>query len=94
MQWGYLLSPLSNDDVIYEQPLGVECITIYSEFFPHLFGKTHFYTESSYVAFTTLVCFIAHMCGNNQICVRKPHREVLGFFHTCLVKHTHVLISP
>ena len=63
-------------------------------FFPHLFGKTHFYTESSYVAFTTLVCFIAHMCGNNQICVRKPHREVLGFFHTCLVKHTHVLISP
>ena len=63
-------------------------------FLPHLFGKTHFYTESSYVAFTTLVCFIAHMCGNNQICVRKPHREVLGFFHTCLVKHTHVLISP
>ena len=63
-------------------------------FFPHLFGKTHFYTESSYVAFTTLVCFIAHMCGNNNICVRKPHREMLGFFHTCLVKHTHLLISP
>ena len=63
-------------------------------FLPHLFGKTHFYTESSYVAFTTLVCFIAHMCGNNQICVRKPHRDVLGFFHTCVVKHTHGLISP
>ena len=57
------------------------------------FFKTHFYIESSCVAFTTLVCFIAHMCGNNQICASKPHREVLGFFHTCVVKHTHVLIS-
>ena len=24
----------------------------------------------------------------------NPHRQVLGFFHTCLVKHTHRLISP
>jgi hypothetical protein len=57
-------------------------------------GKTHLFTESSCVAFTTQVCFIADMCGNNQICVRKPHRDVLGFFHTCVVKHTHGLISP
>ena len=24
----------------------------------------------------------------------NPHRQVLGFFHTCLVKHPHRLISP
>ena len=68
---------------------------------PHMFGFSHtcvvkstYYTGSSCVAFTTQVCFIAHTCGNNQTCVENPHRQVLGFFHTCLVKHTQRLISP
>ena len=68
---------------------------------PHMFSFSHtcvvkstYYTGSSCVVFTTQVCLIAHMCGNNQTCVENPHRQVLGYFHTCLVKHTHRLISP
>ena len=34
------------------------------------------------------------MCGNNQTCVENPHRRVFGFFHTCLVKHTHKGLFP
>ena len=73
---------------------GIVALVAFVWLFPHMCGKTHLFTESSCVAFTTQVCFIADMCGNNQICVRKPHRDVLGFFHTCVVKHTHGLISP
>ena len=56
--------------------------------------KSTYYLGAICVAFTTQVCFIAHTCGNNQTCVENPHRQVLGYFHTCLVKHTHRLISP
>ena len=73
---------------------GIVALVAFVWLFPHMCGKTHLFTDSSCVAFTTQVCFIADMCGNNQICVRKPHRDVLGFFHTCVVKHTHGLISP
>ena len=76
-------------------------IYLLSIYVPHSFGFSHtcvvkstYYTGSSCVAFTTQVCFIAHTCGNNQTCVENPHRQVLGFFHTCLVKHTQRLISP
>ena len=34
------------------------------------------------------------MCGNNHTYVEIAHRQVLGFYHTCVVKHTHRLISP
>ena len=73
----------------------------YMWLFQHMSGLSHtyvvkstYYTGSSCVVFTTQVCLIAHMCGNNQTCVENPHRQVLGYFHTCLVKHTHRLISP
>ena len=73
----------------------------YMWLFQHMFCLSHtcvvkstYYTGSSCVAFTTQVCFIAHTCGNHQTCVENPNRQVLGFFLTCLVKHTHRLISP
>ena len=46
------------------------------------------------VVFTTHVCSFTHMCGNNHTYVEIAHRQVLGFYHTCVVKHTHRLISP
>ena len=46
------------------------------------------------VVFTTYVCSFTYMCGNYHTYVEIPHRQVLGFYHTCVVKHTHRLISP
>ena len=73
----------------------------YMWLFSHMFSFSHtcvvkstYYTGSSCVALTTQVCFIAHTCGNNHTYVEIAHRQVLGFYHTCVVKHTHRLISP
>ena len=46
------------------------------------------------VVFSTHVWSFTHMCGNNHTYVEIAHRQVLGFYHTCVVKHTHRLISP
>ena len=73
----------------------------YMRLFPHMFGFYHMCvvisthnTVTISVVFTTEVCVFAHTCGNNHTCVEKPKKQVLGFSHTCMVKHTHGLISP
>ena len=69
--------------------------------FPHMFGFYHMCVVKSThntvtisVVFTTEVCVFAHTCGNNHICVEKPNKQVLGFSHTGVEKHTQGLISP
>ena len=46
------------------------------------------------MVFTTHVCSFTQLCGNNHTYVEIAHWQVLGFYHTCVVKHTHRLISP
>ena len=73
----------------------------YMWLFPHMFGFYHMCvvisthnTVTISVVFTTEVCVFAHTCGNNHICVEKPNKQVLGFSHTGVEKHTQGLISP
>ena len=73
----------------------------YMWLFPHMFGFYHMCvvisthnTVTISVVFTKEVCVFAHTCGNNHICVEKPNKQVLGFSHTGVEKHTQGLISP